>query len=272
MDDSAGDARFGGSIARMYERLLVPMLFEPFAADLAGRVASRLPNLVLELAAGTGALTRRLALLLPGHVAITATDLNPPMLEQAARTGTARPVSWQQADAMALPFADGSFDLVACQFGAMFFPDKATAFGEARRVLAPGGAFVFNSWDAIGENAFAEVVTDALAMVFPADPPRFMARVPHGYSDIDAIARDLAAAGFGTAVRIDTVSATSRADSPEDVAIAYCHGTPLRNEIEARDPGGLDAATAEVAAALAFRFGTGAIEARMQAHVASAER
>ena len=176
----AGDSGFVGSIPQIYERLLVPLIFEPYAADLAKRVASAAPKRVLEVAAGTGVVTRRLAASLPDDVAIVATDLNQPMLDVAASVDMQRAVQWQRADALNLPFADAAFDVVVCQFSVMFFPDKAKAFSEARRVLRPGGTFLFNVWDRIEENEFADTVTNALEAVFPDDPPRFMARTPHG--------------------------------------------------------------------------------------------
>lgn len=271
------DKRFGGAIAAIYDQWLVPLIFEPYAADLARRVASRRPGNVLEIAAGTGVVTRQLASVLPGSVAIVATDLNQPMLDRAAAIGTSRPVEWRQADAMRLPFADGMFDVVVCQFGVMFFPDKAEAFSQARRVLAPGGTFVFNVWDRIEANAFADTVTMALASLFPGDPPRFMARTPHGYCDRATIARDLADGGFTTAPGFDTLVARSRADSARRVAVAYCQGTPLRNEIEARDASRLDEATDLVAEAIARRFGDGEVEhtpveGMIQAQVVTLER
>ena len=263
------DTRFDAAIARLYQERLVPLIFQPYAHDLADR-AARLPaRRVLELAAGTGVLTRELAARLPRDADLVATDLNPAMLEEARRIGTPRPVQWRQADAMQLPFDDAEFDLVACQFGVMFFPDRVAALGEARRVSRPGGALLFSTWDRIEDNVFAEVVTEALAGVFPTDPPRFLARSPHGYHDGATIRHDLEAAGFGP-VRIDTVAATSRADSARTVALAYCAGTPLRNEIEARDPAALAAAIDAAEAGLARRFGTGAIAGRIQAIVVEA--
>jgi len=153
----------------------------------------------------------------------------------------------------------------------MFFPDKAHAFAEARRVLRPGGAFLFNAWDRIEDNEFADVVTGALATLFPADPPRFMARTPHGYHDLATIQRDVRAGGFQAAARIDTVAARSRAPSPREPAIAYCQGSPLRSEIEARDASRLDEATDFCAAAIARRFGTGPVDGKIQAHIAAVE-
>jgi SAM-dependent methyltransferase len=264
---AASDKAFEGSIPQLYERYLVPLIFEPYARDLASRLAAQPPARILEIAAGTGVLTRALASRLPAASAIVATDLNPPMIEHAASVGTARPVQWRQADAMKLPFEAGTFDAVACQFGVMFFPDKAAAFAEARRVLRPGGVFLFSVWDRIEENEFADVATDALARLFPRDPPRFMARTPHGYHDKDAVARDLAQGGFMRRPEIVTLAERSRAPSPQDPAIAYCQGTPLRNEIEARDASRLAEATEATAAAIAERFGSGAVDAKIQAHV-----
>jgi SAM-dependent methyltransferase len=261
------DKLFTGSIATFYETWLVPLIFEPYAADLAQRVGALGACRILEVAAGTGVVTRALAALPDAGLSIVATDLNQAMLDEAARVGTARPVRWQQADAQALPFADAAFDAVVCQFGVMFFPDKARAFHEARRVLRPGGTFVFNAWDRIEDNEFADTVTTALAGLFPDDPPRFLARTPHGYHDVAAIARDLAAGGFTAPPQVATVAARSRADAARVPAIAYCQGTPLRSEIMARDPARIDEATDVAAAAIARRFGPGPVEGRIQAPV-----
>lgn len=191
------------------------------------------------------------------------------MLDQAARHDPGSVVEWRQADALALPFDDGSFDVVACQFGVMFFPDKVRGFREARRVLQPAGCFLFNVWDRIEENEFADVVTGALAEVFPDDPPRFMARTPHGHHDVARIRQDLSDAGFAE-VAVEAVDALSRASTARQAAVAYCQGTPLRNEIEARDATRLEEATAQAADALARRFGQGPVEGRMRALVVSA--
>jgi SAM-dependent methyltransferase len=160
---------------------------------------------------------------------------------------------------------------VACQFGVMFFPDKVMGYSQARRVLKPGGHFFFNVWDRIAENEFADLVTDTLATIFPQDPPRFMARTPHGYHDVAKLREELTMAGFSS-ISIETRGDISRAPSPRDPAIAYCQGTPLRNEIEARHPAGLEAATQACAEALARRFGNGAVAGRIRAHVITAVR
>jgi len=261
------DKVFTGSIPKLYETHLVPLIFEPYAADLAHRLASRSLARVLEIAAGTGVVTRNLASVLPERVSIVATDLNQPMLELASAIGTRRPVEWRQADAMQLPFPDGVFDAVVCQFGVMFFPEKSKAFAEARRVLRSGGVLVFNVWDRIEDNEFADAVTTALESLFPDAPPRFLARTPHGYCDRPTIERDLASAGFTASPRVSMVAARSRAESPRVPAVAYCQGTPLRNEIEARDASLLGAATDLAAEAIARRFGRGAVDGKIQAFV-----
>lgn len=261
------DKVFAGSIPENYDRYMVPLIFEPFAADLAQRAASLSPGAVLEIAAGTGVVTRALAPRLSPGASYVVTDLNQPMLDYAAsRQAPDSRIEWRQADAMALPFEDAAFDLVCCQFGAMFFPNRTSAYREANRVLKPGGHFLFNVWDRIEENVFADDVTKALARMFPNDPPRFLARTPHGYHDTALIRSDLEDAGFSR-VMIETRAEQSRASSPRLPAVAYCQGTVLRSEIEARDAGKLEAATDYAASAIADRHGSGEVAAKIQAHV-----
>jgi ubiquinone/menaquinone biosynthesis C-methylase UbiE len=266
----ATDKVFAGSIPEIYDRYLVPLIFEPYASDLATRIASATPRDVLETAAGTGVLTTAIVSRLPAQTRVVATDLNQPMLDHAAAKPSLRGrITWQQADAQALPFKDATFDVVTCQFGMMFLPDRVKGYSEARRVLRPGGRFLFNVWDRISNNHFADVVTNALTALFPQDPPLFMARIPHGYHDVARIREELIAGGLHH-VSIETVDHTSKAGSARDVAIAYCQGTPLRNEIVARDASRLDEATAVAADALTKRFGSGAIEGLIRAHVIAA--
>jgi SAM-dependent methyltransferase len=257
--------------ARLYETHLVPLLFEPYAADLVSRLSVRAPGRVLEIAAGTGVVTRRLCSM-PESVAIVATDLSQANLDEAAAIGTQRRVEWRQADALQLPFADESFDAVVCQFGVMFFADKAKAFSEARRVLRQGGTFLFSVWDRLEENEFADTVASALASFFAQDPPGPRSRAPYSYCDRVTIERDLAGAGFEKPARVTPVVLRSRARSPRAVAVAYCHVTLLRNEIEARDSSRLGEATDFVEEALARRFGRGAVDGKLQALVVSVER
>ena len=265
------DKVFTGSIPELYDTHLVPLIFEPYAVDLAYRLVSRRLARVLEIAAGTGVVTRAMATTLPETVSIVATDLNQSMIDRAAARGTKRPVIWRRADAMHLPFEDGTFDAVVCQFGVMFFPEKSRAYSEVRRVLNSAGIFIFNVWDRIEENEFADTVTTALATLFSEDPPRFLARTPHGYHDHETIKRDLASGGFTAPPEIVTVAARSRAESSRIPAIAYCQGTPLRNEIEARDASRLGEATDIAAEAIAQQFRRGPVDGKIQAHIISIE-
>ncbi|MET0295396.1 MAG: class I SAM-dependent methyltransferase [Phenylobacterium sp.] len=264
---TATDAAFTGAIPQIYDRRLGSFLFEPYARDLARRLAGFGGDL-LETAAGTGIVTRELSGALE-EARIVATDLNPAMLEHAAGRLPDAPVRWRQADALELPFEAAAFDAVVCQFGAMFFPDRIRGYAEARRVLRPGGRFLFSVWDRLEENEAALAVHEAVAAQFPDDPPGFIRRTPHGYFDRDRIRADLRAAGFED-IEIETVPARGRAARAEDPAIGLCQGSPLRNEIEARNGGRLQAVTEAAALAVADRFGLGPIDTRIQAVVIEA--
>ena len=267
-----GDKVFAGSIPKFYDTLMVPLIFEAYAADLAELVAACTPSAVLETAAGSGVVTRLLAPKLGPAARYVVTDLNQPMLDYAAaRQGPDNRIEWRQADALDLPFEDASFDVVCCQFGAMFFPNRVSGYAQARRVLRPGGRFVFSVWDRIEENAFADDLTTAMAALFPNDPPRFLARTPHGYHDTALIHADLSRAGFSD-IKIATHAKLSHAPSASAVATAYCQGTPLRNEIEARDAGMLQLATDRAEQAIAHRHGQGPVAGKIQAHVIVATR
>ena len=256
------DSSFTTDVAELYESTLVPMIFRQYARDMAERARALTPSSILEVACGTGVVTRALSEALPEECTIVAVDLNKAMVQRGGRVGTRKPVKWCQADVMTLPFADDTFDVVACQFSVMFFPDRVAAYSEIRRVLRPGGSFLFSVWNDIDRNEFAEVVTRAVGSLFPADPPLFLARTPHGHGSPAEIEGDVKDAGFETCelIQRDDVSVAS---SPELPALAYCQGTPLRNEILARDPDGLDRATSIASEAIRARFGEGPIEGRI---------
>lgn len=267
---TANDTAFAGDIPDIYDSYLVPLLFTHYADDLAQRVASHPVHDVLETAAGSGVVTRALAPLLSRDARYVVTDLNPPMLDRArAIQGEDSRITWQPADALALPFEDQSFDAVCCQFGAMFFPDRVRGYAEARRVLRPDGRFLFNIWDGIEHNEFAQVVTEVASTLLPATPPHFLARTPHGHGYPERIRAELEQAGFRQIV-IDKVTATSRAPDPSHPAIAYVRGTPMYGEIaphgEAMVRRIIEAATEEIRA----RFGTGAVKAKTQGYVITA--
>lgn len=262
------DTAFAGSIPEFYHRCLGPFLFEPYAEDLAERARMLRPGRILETAAGTGIVTAALARALP-EARIVATDLNPDMLRVAAAHIDSPRVGFEPADAQALPFPDAGFDLVACQFGAMFFPERIGAYGEALRMLKPGGALLFNVWDRLDSNPASQAVAEAVAALFPDDPPSFLARVPFGYHDTARIEADLRSAGFAS-VEVETVTKRSRG-SARDLAPGLCQGSPLRAEIEARAPGRLDEATEAALAALVRRCGD-PVDCVMSAHVVTARR
>jgi SAM-dependent methyltransferase len=262
------DTVFAGSIPALYDRCLGPLLFEPYAEEMARRAAGLAPGDVLETAAGTGIVTAALARALPG-ARIVATDLNQAMLDVAAARIESPSVRFRTADAQALPFADASFDIIVCQFGAMFFPDRVTAYREARRVLRPGRRFLFSVWDRLEENPASDTAATAVAELFPDDPPDFLRRVPFSYFDKGEVERDLRAAGFGR-VDAETVSLPHGPAGVREAAVGLCEGTPLRSEIEDRDPGRLGEATTAVEKALSAMSRDGRVEARMSAHIFSA--
>lgn len=256
---SGDDAHFAGAIPDVYERLLVPMIFQAAATRLAAVIAEVGPSDILETAAGTGALTRALIQGCP-DASITATDLNQPMLDAAvARTPDGARVKWRQADALDLPFVDQSFDSVVCQFGVMFFPDRVRGYREARRVLRPGGSFVFNVWDRIEKNEFAYVIESALIDAAPENPLVFLSRTPYGYFSPSQIRADLEGAGLPD-ITITTIDGTGKT-TPSEAAIAFCKGTPLRTAIENHETLILAEATKIAERALLRHFGAGPIGA-----------
>ena len=227
-------ANFVGSIPEYYDHNLGPRLFFDYADDLAARVCAQAPDSVLELAAGTGILTRRLRNVLPEHCSLLATDLNPPMLETAKQKfEDEEAVCFEAADATQLPFEDNNFDIVVCQFGVMFFPDKDASYREVLRVLKPGGQYLISVWGSWEHNPFARIAHEVVAEFFPGNPPGFY-KVPFGYHDINLIRHDLAAAGFGD-VTAETVNISSEIPSAGDFARGLVYGNPLVEEILARE-------------------------------------
>lgn len=267
---SANDKTFTGSIPDIYDDHLVPLIFEAFADDLAHRLVDGPANDVLETAAGSGVVTRALAPLLAQNARYVVSDLNPPMLKRAQdRQPDDSRIHWQQADALALPFEDDEFDVVVCQFGAMFFPDKPKGYAEARRVLRSDGRFIFNMWDHIRHNEFADIVTRVAGQLLPQDPPKFLARTPHGHHDTDQIRADLLAAGFCN-IDIETVTETSTSPTASGPAIGYAQGTPLRNEIEKHGAEMLEAVTRAATIEIEQRYGAGPVSAKIQGFVITA--
>jgi SAM-dependent methyltransferase len=258
-----------GAMLAVRDRYLAPSLLAPFADDLARRLSRLSMGPVLETSADTGVLTLALASALSAGLTIIATDPSSTMVDYAqAKPGTAR-VSWQQADPAALPFSNETFGIVACHFGVVIMPDRTQAFREARRVMKPGGRFVFSVPGQLRHNPVADCVQGAMEDLFPADPPRFVGGVLHGYGDNEVIDDDLTEAGFTDAI-YTVVDLPFVAASARDVAMSYCLGTALLLEIERRAPGEVERVTRGAAAALEKRFGQGPIEANMRAHIISA--
>ncbi|MGO7586619.1 class I SAM-dependent methyltransferase [Rhizobium ruizarguesonis] len=246
-------APFEEGVAEFYDSLLVPILFEPYASEMA-IVAERLkPGSVLEVAAGTGALTRALRVTLDPATEIVATDLSQAMIDVGAPSLTMSRTHWMHADAQNLPFASSMFDLVVCQFGVMFFPDKLKAYDEAKRVLRSGGRFLFTTWDSLPANDFARCVDECLASLFPSNPPDFLRNLSYSYFDIASIKAQMSWAGFD-AISCDRIELTSVA-AAHDIAAAFCQGTPLREEIERRAPARISEIVDEVAGRMESRYG-----------------
>ena len=263
------DARFDGTIPEVYDRFLGPLLFEPYAIDLAERVATCEPASVLEIAAGTGIVSRRLLEVLPPGSRLTVTDLNEPMLEQARlKIGADPRVTFRQADALELPFADGEFDALVCQFGLMFFPDKPKAMREFHRVLSPGGRLIYSVWDSLEHNAHGRVSHAAIAEIIPDDPPAFY-EVPFSFHDVPAIRTLTNSAGF-TEVEILPLEFTGESPTAADTARGLVRGNPVVHEILARAPQRLGDIEALAAKRLADDYGDNPLRIRMRALVVSA--
>ena len=259
---------FDGSIPEIYDKHLGAVLFEPYAADLVKRLKSRGSKDVLELACGTGIVTRAL---LDGlkPARLVATDLNQPMVDYArSKVGAAPGLEWRQADASALPFPDASFDAVVCQFGVMFVPDKLLAMKEARRVLRPGGVFAFNVWDKIEENDLGRTAHETITRFFPSDPPQFYT-IPFGFHDSALIRSMLGQAGFAD-VQIESVVKESKSPSAGHLAVGLVRGNPVVNAIQERGSVEVDTVIAAVEEALRGRYGDSPLIAKMRAWVVMA--
>jgi len=256
--------RWSADMPDAYDRLLVPAVFEPFAVDLAARVASSSPKRVLEIAAGTGVVTR-LLVGIPEVAEVVATDLNPSMVDLGRlRVPEAQ---WEVADALALPLEAGRFDAVVCQFGVMFFPDKVAGMAQARRVLCDGGVFHANSWGPLDASELEAAYMAAVSSVIPVEPPNFLAAVPHGYPEPDRLAHDARSAGFSS-VTVDTVMLPTGPVTARDAAVGYCTGTPMRAGLEAR--GDLSELTDAIAQHMERALGTEPLRLGMTANILTA--
>lgn len=258
------DRNFAHSTPALYDRYMGPLLFEPYAKLVAERCALLQPDRILETAAGTGIVTRAVLRAAP-QAQVVATDINPAMLDFATHALRSERVSYQRADAQNLPFSDSIFDLVLCQFGVMFFPDKIRANQEARRVLRPSGHYLLVTFDHLGLNPIPKAAQDAVSALFAQEPFDYMERGPFSYTDPAQIKHDLLAAGF-TDIDIDTIKLSICINS-YDAAQGLVFGSPFRAEIERRDPSAVDRAAEAVAQALVRWDGK---DAPMSAHLITA--
>jgi SAM-dependent methyltransferase len=267
---ATNNAAFVGSIPENYDRYLGPVLFEPYADDLSRRVTMPRDGMVLELACGTGIVTRRLRDRLPATAKIVATDLNEAMMNYARQKfGADENVEWKQADASDLPFDNESFDAVVCQFGLMFVPDKARAAREALRVLKPGGKFLFSVWDAIERNDLAHTAHTTVAKYFDDDPPDFY-QIPFSLHDVGTI-RSLLTSGF-IDTQIKPLPFPSTAESAREVAHGLVHGNPIITALTERCATRIPEIEEDVAAVVAAKYGDHPVQAMMQALICSAAR
>ena len=254
---------FTGSVPENYERYLGPWIFEPFAMELAGRVELETVRDVLEIACGSGRVTSKLRRALPPDVRLVATDISSDMLDIAKNLLRGNDISWLQADAQALPFTDSCFDVLVCQFGLMFVPDKAKALSEAYRVLRPNGRILFGTWDILEKNPALFMADQLLQEFFPVDPPSFL-RVPFSMGDEKELARLFEAAGFRE-ISIELIDKECRSPSAADAVTGMLEGSPVALTIQARNPSSLPQIRTALEARLAEKFGDSPLICPMQA-------
>ncbi len=265
---STDNAAFIGTIPQNYDRYLGPLLFEPYAKDMVGRIDTASVNAVLEIACGTGRVTRHLKASLSPTVRIVATDLNADMLTVARAANPGNNIQWQLADAQDLPFDDAGFDIVACQFGFMFVPNKAKAFAEAWRVLKPGGCLLFNTWDKMENNELIHVTNPVIVSYFPTDPPTFY-QIPFSFHDEKLIRSLLDQAGFYQ-IELALVKKEATSTSAKEAAIGLVEGNPVYGFICERDASMVGVIRCHIEKAIADKFGDYPLKSSMQAWVCKA--
>jgi len=262
---------FTSSVATLYDEILGPAFFEPYAIETTNRVAALNPQKVLETACGTGRVTNHLRKVLSKSATLIATDISNDMLAVAEKKLSAiKDISWQQADAMNLPFDDESFDAVVCQFGAMFFADRKKGFIEAMRVLKNGGAFIFSVWDKLEFNPVTAASRQILKDFFEGNPPKSM-NMAFSMTDKNDIANQLTETGF-TNIKIETVNKVCIAESAEGLAKAIIDGSTNSDYIKERDANAAPFLKKKIAKAISEKFGDHPVKGTMQAIIIAAEK
>ena len=261
---------FSGTVPENYDRYLGPLLFEPFAIELASRISGKNFKNVLELACGTGRVTRHLRRSLPQQATLVATDLHADMIQIASAQLSNENISWETADAQELQFANASFDLVVCQFGLMFMPDREKVLSEVYRVLAPGGKFIFNTWDKIENNGAIYVGNQIICSYFPENPPTFY-RIPFLLHQPDLLETNLLATGFKN-IKVSAVEKEGVSPSAKAAAIGIVEGNPIYNHIMQRDPNLVEVIRKAVEQKIAEAYGNAPLKTPLRAWVFEAQK
>jgi ubiquinone/menaquinone biosynthesis C-methylase UbiE len=246
-----------------------PVVFEPYAIDIAKRLPYGPGMRVLEIAAGTGQATRHLLDRLPEDAEIIATDISLEMMTIGRRNLSDPRLEWQIADGLDLPFGPFSFDVVVCQFGVMFFHDKDRGFAEAFRVLAPGGRYLFSTWCSHEDNPWAGAIHRTMERLFLPDPILFMNR-PFGYCDQEQIKDSLSQIGF-VDIKIDVVGRELATESAGAFARSAIEGTPMLHAIIDR-AGDVEQCVHAVAEEFRREFGDHPMLSKLNALVVTARK
>lgn len=267
----ASTVAFAGSVPANYEQYLGPILFEPYALDMMKRLPKASLNNVLEIACGTGRVTKHLLNTLTENGKLVATDLNPDMIEVAKQKVADNRIEWQVADALQLPFADNIFDAVICQYGVMFFPDKPKGFAEAYRVLKPGGIFLFNAWDNIEFNPAINILNNVLQEEFGEEAPNFLKEGPYSFYDQEQIKLLLKDACFKKN-ELEVVKVASSFSSINDLAKGFLEGSPLFSYLQEKDKDKREVVSEKIRQQLISKYGENAGTVNLQAIVCKSEK
>lgn len=257
---------FNGSVPEVYETVLGNFIFEPFAVDIVNRISNKNAFNVLELAAGTGRVTKHLIHAFSPNAKIVASDISLPMMEKAKLVVSSQNLTWQQVDIADIPFSEGSFDVIVCQFGVMFLQDKLRAFSEIRRVLKLGGQLLFSTWACIEENPIWKISNQVATKFFGPAPAAIQKSGPFSICNaVDAEAQ-LHDAGF-IHTKVEKQRITSSISSASLAAKGFIHGLPLKDIIIKQNPEILSQIQEEMENSFADHFGNNPLTASFTAFV-----